>query len=117
ETGEMLANLDHPFQEGRAAPSTWPEGRVLEDRHRFVLPSSPSGQVELRLGFWKGRARLPISTPDLADGAQRMKGPSFGEGSGRVEPPTYPVRYAKTPPLIDGTPDEAVWEEAEAVTL
>jgi hypothetical protein len=117
DSGAMLANLDHPFQEGRAPLSQWPAGKVIEDRHAFELPVSPSGRVELRLGFWKGDARLPIASRAKADGAGRMKGPRMGEGKATPPPPSYRVAFTATPPRIDGELGPTEWRDASKVTL
>lgn len=117
DSGAMLANLDHAFQDGHAPLSRWPAGKVLEDRHTFELPASPSGRVELRLGFWKGRARLPIATRAQADASGRMKGPVLGEGVAAAPPPSYRAAFAHTPPRIDGVIDAEEWRDARVVTL
>ena len=100
ESGQMVANLDHPLQEGRASLEAWPLGKVIEDRHTFTVPKSPSGRVRLMLGFWRGDQRLPIANPGASDGEQRMRGPVLGEG-GTAALPEYHVARAPRPPTID----------------
>ena len=117
ESGEMLANLDHPLQGGRAPLGSWPAGKVVEDVHSFPLPEAPSGSVELRLGFWKGDQRLPILTASADDGSGRMRGPPVGRGATQRLLPEYRVPHTDKAPTIDGVIDPAEWKNAPIVRL
>lgn len=117
QSGEMVGNLDHDFQDGRAPLETWPVGKVVEDRHTFIVPDAPSGSVELRLGFWKGSKRMPIQTASADDGSVRLRGPAVGRGASTQMLPEYRVNHVAVAPTIDGVVDPGEWKGAPAVRL
>ncbi|WP_223634795.1 carbohydrate-binding family 9-like protein [Corallococcus sp. EGB] len=112
QSGQMLANADHEFQDGAAPLETWPVGRVLEDVHTVPMPSTPARLV---LGFWRDDERLPVDDPRMHQGDNRVFGPLLGG-----EPPALPeytVTRVKKAPVIDGALDDEAWKGAKAVTL
>ncbi|NNC20339.1 carbohydrate-binding family 9-like protein [Corallococcus exiguus] len=112
ESGQMLANADHEFQDGAAPLETWPVGRVLEDVHTVAMPATPA---RLALGFWKGDERLAVDDPRMQSGDNRMRGPLLGG-----EPPALPeytVTRVKKAPVVDGALDDEAWKGAKPVTL
>ncbi|HYH99272.1 carbohydrate-binding family 9-like protein [Hyalangium sp.] len=111
-TGQMLQNADHEFQNGLAPLGTWPVGKVIEDTHGIQMPQVPARVV---LGFWRGDERLPVDDPRAQDGMNRMLGPELGGKS--PELPEYKVLRAKKPPVIDGALDDEAWKEAAPVVL
>jgi hypothetical protein len=112
---KQVGNLDHELQQGAAPLGTWPPGKIIEDVHAFQMPAYP-GALQLRLGFWDERGRLPVDEPLRSDGSNRLLGPSFAAPA--EEPlPEYQVPRAARPPTIDGRLDDEAWKAAPAVTL
>jgi hypothetical protein len=111
ETGQMVINADHAFQNGAAPLGAWPVGKVVEDAHTVQMPPTP---VRVMLGFWKGDERLGVDDPRAQDGANRLLGPVLGQAP---ELPEYKVRRTSTPPVVDGVLDDAAWKEATSVEL
>jgi hypothetical protein len=114
DSGELLGNLDHELQNGAAPLGTWPDGKVIEDAHGFNMPNYP-GTLRFMLGFWNEQGRLAVDSLPLSDGQGRVKGPTVG--SPQLPLPEYRMGRTKTPPTIDGSPDDAVWKSASEVTL
>ncbi|RYZ39185.1 MAG: hypothetical protein EOO71_21070 [Myxococcaceae bacterium] len=112
ESGQMLANADHEFQDGAAPLETWPVGKVVEDVHTVAMPNSPARVV---LGFWRGDERLGVDDPRVHQGDNRVRGPLLGG-----EPPSLPeytVTRVKKAPVLDGVLDDEAWKGAKPVTL
>jgi hypothetical protein len=114
-TSPQLGNLDHELQGGSAPLGTWPPGKLIEDVHAFQMPAYP-GTLQLRLGFWDERGRLPVDAPLQSDGNNRLLGPAFAPPAEQPLP-EYQVPRAPRPPTIDGRLDDEVWKAAPAVTL
>lgn len=112
-SGQMLANLDHPFQQGAAPLGTWPVGKVVVDEYTLVAPAQPA---RLALGFWREDTRLPVDDPRSQDGENRMWGPELG-GSALPEPPEYVAKRVSRPPKVDGVLDDEAWKAAAPVVL
>jgi hypothetical protein len=112
QTGQQLGNADHPL----ALPpgGTGPGGTgIVEDVLTLRVP--PQRSLELRLGFFRGDARLPLDGPSMHDGEMRARGPSLGEPPAPL--PEYRAVRLVGSLQIDGKLDEAAWRRAEAVTL
>ena len=114
-TGQMVVNADHDVQQGNAPLSSWPIGKLIPDQHVVQLPDYQQ-PMRVVLGFWQDDQRLPIDQPDASDGTGRMLGPKL---SGAAGPPLpeYAIKKTAKKPTIDGKLDDAVWQQATAVTL
>ncbi|WP_224367341.1 carbohydrate-binding family 9-like protein [Hyalangium versicolor] len=110
-SGQILMNADHEFQNGVAPLAIWPVGKVIEDTHSIPMPQVAARVV---LGFWRGDERLPVDDPRAQDGSNRVLGPVLGS---EPELPEYKAHRAKKPPVIDGSLDDEAWKEATSVVL
>lgn len=111
---QQVGNLDHEIQNGAAPLGTWPVGKVVEDVHTLQFPNYP-GQLQLLLGFWQGNQRLPVDTPQLQDGTNRVLGPRIGPSLPELK--EYRTPKTPTPPTIDGDLSDGVWQAAQPASL
>ena len=114
-SGQMVGNADHEFQNGAAPLGSWPVGKVMADVQQVQMPNYP-GTLQLMLGFWQGEARLQVDDPKFHDGQGRVFGPKL-EGPQQTPLPEYHVPRTAKPPVIDGKLDDEVWKAAPEVNL
>lgn len=115
-SGQMVMNADHEIQDGAMPLERWPVGKVIEDVHTVPLPRAQIPQLRVLIGFWHGDQRLPVDTPQLQDGTDRVLGPVI-EMEDPNPLPEYHVKKTAKPPVIDGALDDAVWAQATPVEL
>lgn len=115
QTGQMLVNADHEFQQGAMPMGKWPVGKVVEDVTTFNMPQAPSGKVRILMGFWQGDQRLGVDEPNAHHGDNRLMGPVI-EVQGE-DLPVYTMHKAKKAPAIDGDLSDPVWQSATPVDL
>lgn len=114
-TKQQMGNLDHEIQQGAAPLGTWPQGKIIEDAHTFLMPNVPN-PLRLYLGFWNDSGRLRVDTLHLSDGDNRVSGPKL-DGSAPSALPEYVTRRAARAPVIDGKLDDAAWGQVKEQTL
>lgn len=102
--------VPHGDHDPSPATSAWPQGRVIRDEHVMELPERlPGDEVELRVGLYRGDARLPVDAPRHHDGTERILAGSFRALGQPVPLPRYEARKLAAPVTLDGRVEEAEW--------
>lgn len=107
-------NFDHEAVEGIYKSVYWQPGDIITDRVRGTLDQATEpGDVSVLVGLFRDDERMEVTDPGSgnieADG--RLTTGSFAAS---WEPPTYLVRYASTPILLDGRQTDAAWRAASS---
>lgn len=102
--------IEHGDHDPIPSPDRWPIGAVIRDEHRLRLPERiPGDAVELRVGLYLGNQRLPVDRPEQQDGQNRVLAGRFAVAGQPVPLPSYRAPKLATPPVLDGTIDDAEW--------
>ena len=116
QSGRLVANADHRFQQGALPMDRWPVDKVVEDVHAVSFPPGTEGPLRVLLGFYLGDARLPVDMAQAQDGQNRALGPTI-VFAGQQPLPEYHAKKTGAPPTVDGDLSDAVWQRAVPVTL
>jgi hypothetical protein len=127
---ERILNIDNvgPLREVKEShqalwPSAWEKGKVYVDEQSFRVPDdTPSPEVVVTTGIWKGDARLRV-VGGPADGDNRgivvrLKTGTEPKGATHTEVPKLRVtKLAKGEKIvIDGKLDDEAWKTAAATS-
>jgi hypothetical protein len=126
--GDRLLNIDNvgPLRQGGNSTQAWPPGRwipgkIYVDTQTFTVPKKlKSGKLQVVVGIWKGKARLPLrSGPSVSDDRALVATLTTAKPAPKPErtvPELEIARLAKGAAVrIDGKLDDAAWKDA-AVT-
>ncbi len=92
-------------------PEHWRKGMIIQDYQSFRIPKNwSSDTLDLRVGIWKGPARLKGKKG--MDSGNRIRGPEM-KVSVKPKKPPLKIPYTTIAPKIDGEFDnEAAWKNA-----
>jgi len=90
--------------------SRWPVGKVMRTTQRLRLPAEiPADRVELRVGLFKGKLRMPVDDTSHNDGTQRIRAGVIPVAGIAVPLPVYRAPLLARPPEIDGVVEAQEW--------
>lgn len=110
----LVAGARHRVQHADVSPrqrsSTWRAGEIVVIDHALELPAMlPDDHVELRVGLFRGDARLGVDEPRHHVGDDRIVAGAFAVDSPPVRRACW-VAVERTAPIqIDGRVTEAEW--------